>query len=99
MTMDDWASPRIAAIGLFLAGSERDRERETDTGDDDFAILLNASADAARFRLPVRPQPWTVLLDTSDGATNSSGAAREAATPISTVRARSFVLLASRERR
>ncbi len=94
MSMNDWASPRIAAIGLCLAGTGADRERECDWGDDDFTILLNASVEPARFRLPLRAEPWTILLDTSDGA-----AATQTATPIATTRARSVVLLASRARR
>jgi isoamylase len=98
MTMDDWASPRIAAIGLCLAGSERERERETDTLDDDFVMLLNASAVAARFKLPLRPEPWVVLSDTS-GAGEGAKTTSDAHVMITTTPARSLVLLASRARR
>jgi isoamylase len=93
MTSLDWASPRVAAVGLYLAGTCDALECESDAVDDDFAILVNASDESARFRLPQRSGAWLVLLDT---VASGSSAHRELAGSIATIEAHSFVLLTSR---
>jgi glycogen operon protein len=94
MKGDDWTDPRIAALGLHLVGATGDGEPDVDALDDDFVILLNASAEPATFRLPNRSEAWVLLLDTATSAAPNGG--NKLSSFVATIEARSLVLLASR---
>ncbi|HEY3956767.1 MAG TPA: glycogen debranching protein GlgX [Streptosporangiaceae bacterium] len=82
MNDEDWESPRVSAVGIFLNGeaiTDRDRHGQRIT-DDSFLVLFNAQGGGLDWALPKQwGKRWETVLDTTDpelgGDTVDSGAA------------------------
>ncbi len=72
MTDEDWSNPCTQSLGVFLSGEGLDDVDESGDRlvDDDFFLLLNASACDLPFLLPFAddPRPWQLVVDTQDDA-------------------------------
>jgi glycogen operon protein len=85
MSEEDWKTPSMRALGMFIAGNgldEVDDEGEP-IRDDDLLLLVNAAPEPLDFVLTkdeLAAAPWELLVDTSDdaaeGALNSDGQTR-----------------------
>jgi glycogen operon protein len=81
MNDEDWESPRVSAVGIFLNGeaiTDRDRRGQRIT-DDSFLVLFNAQGGGLDWALPKQwGKRWETVLDTTDpelgGGTVDSGA-------------------------
>jgi len=99
MTREEWERETARSLGVYLAGAgliDVDR-RGQPLRDDDFLVLLNASADEVVFRMPEEPtgEAWCALLDTAhdEGQPDPS---RHAAGETVKLRGRSLMLLVRR---
>lgn len=75
MTESAWKESRVRTLGVLLHGDAMDEldEHGERVLDDTFLILLNASHEPVRFKLPPTETPWERLLDTAAGKEPASG--------------------------
>jgi len=98
MGQEDWHDPETRCLGMLMSGRglcdpgpRGERER-----DDDFLLLLNASAQEVPFSLaPIAAPAWELVIDTAhpDGVLRTR---EPLAQPLRLLQARSLVLLARR---